>query len=55
MKLTGESVTIVLKNGSDVFGTVTGVDMAMNTHLKTATLALKNGEKIKLDFITIRG
>ncbi len=55
MKLTHESVTIALKNGSNVFGTVLGVDMAMNTHLKSAKLTPKNGEPIAFDFITIRG
>ncbi len=55
MKLTHESVTIALKNGSNVFGTVIGVDMSMNTHLKSAKLTPKNGEPIALDFITIRG
>jgi len=55
MKLTHESVTIALKNGSNVFGTVIGVDMSMNTHLKSAKLTPKNGEPISLDFITIRG
>jgi small nuclear ribonucleoprotein D1 len=55
MKLTHESVTVALKNGSNVFGTVIGVDMSMNTHLKSAKLTPKNGEPISLDFITIRG
>lgn len=55
MKLTHESVTITLKNGSNVFGTVIGVDMSMNTHLKSVKLTPKNGEPISLDFITIRG
>ncbi|CAF0804140.1 unnamed protein product [Didymodactylos carnosus] len=39
MKLTHESVTIALKNGTNVF----------------AKLIPKNGESIALDFITIRG
>jgi small nuclear ribonucleoprotein (snRNP)-like protein len=55
MKLTHESVTIALKNGSNVSGSVTGVDMSMNTHLKSAKLTPKNGDPIPLDFITIRG
>ena len=55
MKLTHESVTIALKNGSNVSGSVIGVDMSMNTHLKSAKLTPKNGEAISLDFITIRG
>lgn len=55
MKLTHESVTVALKNGSNVHGTVAGVDMAMNTHLKSAKLTPKNGEPIALEFITIRG
>ena len=55
MKLTRESGTIALKNGSNVFGTVLGVDMSMNTYLKSAKLTLKNGESISFDFTTIRG
>jgi len=55
MKLNNETVTIELKNGSIVHGTVTGVDMQMNTHLKTVKLNTRNREPISLDSLSIRG
>merc|ERR1711976_508165 len=54
MKLNGETVTIELKNGTVVHGTVVGVDMSMNTHLKTVKLPLRNKNPVNLDFLTIR-
>jgi small nuclear ribonucleoprotein (snRNP)-like protein len=35
MKLNNETVTIDLKNGTVVHGTVAGVDTKMNTHLRS--------------------
>ena len=55
MKLTGETVTIELKNGSVVTGTITSVDMSMNTHLKGVKLQQKGKETQNLDHLTIRG
>jgi small nuclear ribonucleoprotein D1 len=55
MKLTNETVTIELKNSSIVHGTITGVDMQMNTHLKTVKLNTRNRDPISLDSLSIRG
>ena len=55
MKLNNETVNIELKNGTVVNGTVTGVDVSMNTHLKGVKLTVKGRETVSLDHLTIRG
>eukprot|EP00242_Pyramimonas_sp_CCMP2087_P007344 CAMPEP_0198209578 /NCGR_PEP_ID=MMETSP1445-20131203/17148_1 /TAXON_ID=36898 /ORGANISM="Pyramimonas sp., Strain CCMP2087" /LENGTH=214 /DNA_ID=CAMNT_0043883411 /DNA_START=226 /DNA_END=871 /DNA_ORIENTATION=+ len=55
MKLTNETVTIELKNGTVVQGTITGVDICMNTHLKSVKMTLKGRNPVSLDHISLRG
>ena len=55
MKLAGETVTIELKNGSVVIGTITSVDISMNTHLKAVKVQQKGKESQSFDHLTIRG
>jgi small nuclear ribonucleoprotein D1 len=56
MKLSGETVTIELKNGSVATGTVVGVDISMNTHLKKVKFATTAAATPQhLDSLSIRG
>jgi len=55
MKLSNESVTIELKNGTVVAGTIKGVDIAMNTHLKKVKVTPKGSKTLSFDHLSVRG
>ncbi|KRX14421.1 Small nuclear ribonucleoprotein Sm D1 [Trichinella nelsoni] len=55
MNLSRETVTIELKNGTILHGTVTGVDIAMNTHLRAVKMTMKDGQTVQLDVMSVRG
>ncbi|EIW70307.1 hypothetical protein TREMEDRAFT_29897 [Tremella mesenterica DSM 1558] len=59
MKLNNETVTMELKNGTVIHGTITSVDPAMTTHLKSVKMTLRSSPPgtppISLDSIAIRG
>lgn len=42
MKMNNETVTVELKNGTTVHGTVASVDVSMNTHLKNVKVRGEN-------------
>ncbi|KAK8049471.1 Sm-like ribonucleoprotein [Apiospora phragmitis] len=55
MKCANETVTIELKNGTIVHGTITSVSPQMNTALKTVKMTAKGQDPISLDTMNIRG
>ncbi|KAF2481936.1 hypothetical protein BDY17DRAFT_317613 [Neohortaea acidophila] len=55
MKCTNESVTVELKTGTIVQGTIASVSPQMNTSLRTAKMTPKGGAQISLDQVNIRG
>ncbi|KAH7425668.1 hypothetical protein KP509_11G065500 [Ceratopteris richardii] len=55
MKLNKETVSIELKNGTIVHGTITGVDVSMNPHLKIVKLTLRGRNPFALDHLSLKG
>jgi small nuclear ribonucleoprotein D1 len=55
MKLKTEVIQIELKNGTVVSGTVIGVDIRMNTHLKNVKMTVLRRAAVNLDHLTVRG
>ena len=49
MKLSHEMVTIEMTNGTQVHSIITGVDMAMNMHLKQVIMTIKNCDLVNLE------
>lgn len=54
-KLTNESVVIELKNGTVVAGTITAVDVSMNTYCRAVTVTPKGKNPTKYDTLSLRG
>jgi len=55
MKMKNETVTIELKNGTVVVGTIEGVDIKMNVHLKLVKMTIKGKTPVSLENFSIRG
>ncbi|CAF9903080.1 MAG: mRNA splicing protein smd1 [Gomphillus americanus] len=55
MKCTNETVTIELKNGTVVHGTIASVSPQMNTALRAVKMTPKGRDPVSLDTINIRG
>ncbi|KAJ5899470.1 small nuclear ribonucleoprotein Sm D1 [Penicillium taxi] len=55
MKCSNESVTVELKNGTTVNGTITTVSPQMNTVLRSVKMTPKGRDMIQLESINIRG
>ena len=53
MKLSHEIITMELRNGTQVHRTITGVDVSMNTHLKSVKMILENKDSVQLEILSI--
>merc|ERR1719517_8952 len=54
-KMVNEAVTMELKNGTNIQGTITGVDMSMNTHLKGVKVTVRHKNPVQMSYLSIRG
>ena len=55
MKLKSQTVTIELKNGTQITGSIIAVDIRMNTHLSKVKMTIKGKNPVSLDHLTVRG
>ncbi|KAF2814825.1 Sm-like ribonucleoprotein [Mytilinidion resinicola] len=55
MKCANETVTIELKNGTVIYGTIASVSPQMNTALRTVKMTQKGRDPVSLDTINLRG
>ncbi|CAK7271280.1 Sm snRNP core protein Smd1 [Sporothrix epigloea] len=55
MKCANETVTIELKNGTIVHGTIASVSPQMNTALRNVKMTVKGQDPIPLDTMNLRG
>ncbi|KFH48151.1 Small nuclear ribonucleoprotein Sm D1-like protein [Hapsidospora chrysogenum ATCC 11550] len=55
MKCTNETVTIELKNGTIVHGTIASVSPQMNTALRNVKMTPRGQDPLQLDSMNIRG
>merc|ERR1719476_715011 len=55
MKLSNETLVCELKNNTVIKGTITGVDMSMNIHMKAVKFTVKGKQPVSMDHLTIRG
>ncbi|KAG6295839.1 mRNA splicing protein smd1 [Claviceps purpurea] len=55
MKCANETVTIELKNGTIVHGTISSISPQMNTALRNVKMTAKGQEPIPLDTMNVRG
>mmetsp|Transcript_30655 Transcript_30655/g.49165 ORF Transcript_30655/g.49165 Transcript_30655/m.49165 type:complete len:121 (-) Transcript_30655:4312-4674(-) len=55
MRLTNQTVTMELKNGTIIEGSITAVDVNMNTYLKEVKMTIKGRTPIHIDTLSVRG